>query len=250
MSSDILSGQIALVSGATRGIGQAIALSLAKAGATVIGTATTDEGAQTITAYFKSHQLSGIGKKLDVTDVDHMTQTLKEIKQEIGAINILVNNAGVTRDNLMLRMKEKEWQEVMDTNLTGVFRLTQLCLRDMLKAHVGRIINIGSVVGTTGNPGQANYSASKSALLGFSKSLAHEVASRNITVNTVAPGYIETPMTYKLTEKQTQSILTRIPIQRIGKPEDVAHAVLFLASSDASYITGQTLHVNGGMAMI
>ncbi|OGT22601.1 MAG: 3-oxoacyl-[acyl-carrier-protein] reductase [Gammaproteobacteria bacterium RIFCSPHIGHO2_02_FULL_42_13] len=250
MSSDILSGQIALVSGATRGIGQAIALSLAKAGATVIGTATTDEGAQTITKYFKSHQLSGTGKRLDVTDVDQMTQALNEIKQERGAINILINNAGVTRDNLMLRMKEEEWQDVIDTNLTGVFRLTQLCLRDMLKARVGRIINIGSVVGTTGNPGQANYSASKSALLGFAKSLAHEVASRNITVNTVAPGYIETPMTSKLTEKQTQSILARIPMQRIGKPEEVAHAVLFLASSEASYITGHTLHVNGGMAMI
>jgi 3-oxoacyl-[acyl-carrier protein] reductase len=248
MHSQELSGQIALVTGATRGIGKAIALALARAGATVIGTATTDDGAASIATYLNEAG-RGHGIRMDVTDAVATDAALAKIEKDIGAITILVNNAGITRDNLLLRMKDDEWDAIMATNLKPAFRLAKAVLRGMMKARQGRIIQIGSVVGSSGNPGQANYAAAKSALIGFTKSLAQEVGSRNITVNCVAPGFIDTDMTRALADAQRAALLDRIPLGRLGSPEDVADAVSFLASPRAAYITGATLHVNGGMYM-
>ena len=245
----ILQNQIALVTGASRGIGQAIALDLAKQGATVIGTATTAEGAEKITQLFAQNKLSGKGLVLNVTDATSVETALQDIKTQFGAPTILINNAGITKDNLMLRMKDEEWDAVINTNLNAIFRLTKLCLKDMLKARFGRIINISSVVGATGNPGQANYCAAKAGVIGFSKSLAQEVASRGITVNIVAPGFIETDMTNVLNEQQKTALLAKIPSDRLGQPADIAYACSFLAGPQADYITGQTLHINGGMYM-
>lgn len=244
-----LTNKIALVTGASRGIGQGIAMALGKAGAQVIGTATTEEGANKISEFFRENNISGCGMVLNVADINSIETTLAAIKEKFGMPSILVNNAAVTQDNLFLRMKEDEWEKVIATNLTSVFRLTKACMRDMLKARWGRIISIGSVVGSTGNPGQANYCAAKAGVVGFTKSLAQEVGSRNITVNVVAPGFIDTDMTKALPEEQRKILFERIPLQRLGQPEDIASAVLFLASDAASYITGQTLHINGGMFM-
>lgn len=245
----LLKNKITLVTGASRGIGAAIALTLGREEATVIGTATTIEGANRITEALKQERINGQGMVLNVTSQESVDQTLSAIKEQYGAVNILVNNAAITQDNLFLRMKEEEWLKVLETNLTSLFRISKACVRDMLKARFGRIINIGSVVGSTGNPGQANYCAAKAGVLGFSKSLALEVGSRDITVNTVSPGFISTDMTNALSEDQRQAIFERIPMKKLGRVEDIAGAVLFLASDAASYITGQTLHVNGGMYM-
>jgi len=244
-----LEGQVALVTGATRGIGRAIAHELARAGATVVGTATTDAGAAKITEELAAAGNSGSGIRLDVADGAAVEAALADIESRFGPIAILVNNAGITRDNLLLRMKDDEWDAVMATNLKAAFRLAKGVLRGMMKARHGRIIQIGSVVGTSGNPGQANYSAAKAALIGFTKSLAQEVGSRNITINCVAPGFIDTDMTKALPEAQRAKLLEKIPLGRLGSPEDIAHAVVFLASAQAAYITGATLHVNGGMYM-
>ena len=244
-----LSGQVALVTGATRGIGQAIAAALGEAGATVIGTATTDAGAASINAHLAAAGIAGEGIRLDVTDGAAVDAALAGIEARHGPVLILVNNAGITRDNLLLRMKDDEWDAVMATNLKPAYRLAKAVLRGMMKARHGRIIQIGSVVGASGNPGQANYAAAKAALLGFTRSLAQEVGSRNITVNCVAPGFIDTDMTRALPEAQRGKLLERIPLGRLGTPEDVAHAVVFLASPQAGYVTGATLHVNGGMLM-
>jgi len=249
MASGQLAGQIALVTGATRGLGRAIALELAAQGATVIGTATTDEGAAKIAAYLKDAGNAGTGLTLDVTDAAATASVLTAIDAQYGAITILVNNAGVTRDNLLLRMKDDEWDTIMATNLTPAYRLAKAVLRGMMKARHGRIIQIGSVVGSSGNAGQVNYSAAKAALIGFTKSLAQEVGSRNITVNCVAPGFIDTDMTRGLTDAQREALLGKIPLGRLGAPEDIAQAVAFLAGPGASYVTGTTLHVNGGMYM-
>ena len=249
MASGQLAGQIALVTGATRGLGRAIALELAAQGATVIGTATTDEGAAKIAAYLKDAGNAGSGLTLDVTDAAATASVLAAIDAQYGAITILVNNAGVTRDNLLLRMKDDEWDTIMATNLTPAYRLAKAVLRGMMKARHGRIIQIGSVVGSSGNAGQVNYSAAKAALIGFTKSLAQEVGSRNITVNCVAPGFIDTDMTRGLTDAQREALLGKIPLGRLGAPEDIAQAVAFLAGPGASYVTGTTLHVNGGMYM-
>jgi len=249
MAQGQLTGQTALVTGATRGIGRAIALALAAEGAKVVGTATTDDGAASIAAYLKDAGNAGTGLKLDVTDAAATESVLAAIDGTHGAITILVNNAGITRDNLLLRMKDDEWDAIMATNLKPAYRLAKAVLRGMMKARQGRIIQIGSVVGSSGNAGQVNYSAAKAALIGFTKSLAQEVGSRNITVNCVAPGFIDTDMTRDLTEVQREALLARIPLGRLGSPEDVAHAVAFLASPAASYVTGTTLHVNGGMYM-
>jgi len=249
MAQGQLAGQTALVTGATRGIGRAIALALAAKGAKVVGTATTDDGAASIAAYLKDAGNAGTGLKLDVTDAAATESVLAAIDGAHGAITILVNNAGITRDNLLLRMKDDEWDAIMATNLKPAYRLAKAVLRGMMKARQGRIIQIGTVVGSSGNAGQVNYSAAKAALIGFTKSLAQEVGSRNITVNCVAPGFIDTDMTRDLTEVQREALLARIPLGRLGSPEDVAHAVAFLASPAASYVTGTTLHVNGGMYM-
>lgn len=240
-------GKIALVTGASRGIGRAIAEKLVAGGATVIGTATSDNGAEAISAYLGD---KGKGLVLNVTDAASIDIVLQQIRAEFGEIDILVNNAGVTRDNLLMRMKDDEWQDILDTNLTSVFRLSKAVLRAMMKKRMGRIITIGSVVGTMGNAGQANYAAAKAGLIGFSKSLAREVASRGITVNVVAPGFIETDMTRALNEEQRSGILAEVPAARLGEPQEIANAVAFLASDEASYITGETLHVNGGMYMV
>lgn len=245
----IFSNKIALVTGASRGIGKAIAIHLARHGATVLGTATSEQGAHLITDYLKTENLMGRGYTLDVSKPESIDQLFKSIQSDFAGPSILVNNAAITRDNLMLRMKEEEWESVINTNLTSVYRLTKLCLKDMLKARWGRIINITSVVGFTGNPGQANYAAAKAGLVGFSKSLAQEVASRDITVNLVAPGFIDTDMTRALSDAQREMLLTKIPANRLGTVDDVAAAVKYLASEEASYMTGQTLHVNGGMFM-
>ncbi|HEY3177862.1 MAG TPA: 3-oxoacyl-ACP reductase FabG [Casimicrobiaceae bacterium] len=245
-----LSGQVALVTGATRGIGKAIAVSLANDGATVIGTATTAEGAANISRYLKEGENAGDGIALDVTDAAATDAALEAIETKHGAVAILVNNAGITRDNLVLRMKDDDWDTIMATNLKPVFRLAKAVLRGMIKTRYGRIIQIGSIVGASGNPGQANYAASKAAIVGFTKSLAQEVGSRNITVNCVAPGFIDTDMTRALADAQREALLSRIPLGRLGMPEEVAYAVAFLASPRAAYITGATLHVNGGMLMV
>jgi len=245
-----LAGQVALVTGATRGIGRAIALRLAKDGATVIGTATTDEGAAAISAALAEAGNAGAGMKLDVTDAAATEAVISTIEGKHGAITILINNAGVTRDNLLLRMKEEEWDAIMATNLKPAYRLAKAVMRGMMKARHGRIVQIGSVVGSSGNPGQANYAAAKAALVGFTKSLAQEVGSRNITVNCVAPGFIDTDMTKALPDAAREALLARIPLGRLGTPEDIAHAVAFLASPGGGYVTGATLHVNGGMYMV
>lgn len=244
-----LSGKIALVTGASRGIGASILKQLASEAATVIGTATTPEGADKITAFIKENNFSGQGMVLDVTDAKARDQVIQAIKENFGSIHILVNNAALTADNLFLRMKAVEWQSVIDTDLSAVFYLSKLVLRDMLKSRAGRIINIGSVVGNTGNPGQVNYCAAKAGLIGMTKALALEVGTRNITVNVVAPGYVVTDMTRVLSDEQRAAILAQIPMGRPATVEDIASAVLFLASDAAGYITGQTLHVNGGMFM-
>ena len=244
-----LTGRVALVTGASRGIGRAIALSLAHEGATVIGTATTPAGADAITQAFDAAGVKGIGHVMDVSSAESVSGTLDQIRQQFGMPGILVNNAAITRDNLLLRMKEDEWQSVIETNLGSAYRLARACLRDMVKSRWGRIISISSVVGSTGNAGQVNYAAAKAGVEAFTRSLAQEVGSRNITVNAVAPGFIDTDMTRQLSSEQREGLLQRIPLQRLGQPEDIAASVLFLASEDASYVTGQTLHVNGGMFM-
>ena len=242
--------RVALVTGATRGIGKAIAEVLAHQGATVIGTATTDAGAVTIGANLKLLNNAGEGIRLDVTDGPGIDAAIDTIGPRHGDVTILVNNAGITRDNLLLRMKEDEWDAIMDTNLKSAYRLSKAVLRGMMKARHGRIINVGSVVGVSGNAGQSNYAAAKAALIGFTKSLAQEVGSRDITVNCVAPGFIDTEMTRSLTDAQRAKLLEQIPLGRLGAPEDIAHAVAFLASREAGYVTGATLHVNGGMYMV
>ena len=245
-----LSGEIALVTGASRGIGRAIALELGAAGATVIGTATSAEGAQAISDTFKEHAIAGAGKVLNVTDSASIDALLTAAVAEFGAPTILVNNAGITRDDLLMRMKDEAWDAVIATNLSSVFRLSKACLRSMVKARKGRIISIASVVGVMGNAGQANYAAAKAGIIGFSKSLAREVGSRGITINVIAPGFIDTDMTRALPEEQQALLLQQIPLNRLGRVEDIAHAVAFLASPAAAYITGETLHVNGGMYMV
>ncbi|WP_417688902.1 3-oxoacyl-ACP reductase FabG [Pseudidiomarina sp.] len=242
-----MQGQVALVTGASRGIGKAIAEQLAAQGVKVIGTATSDSGAAAISAYLGEH---GEGRRLDVTDADSIADTLKAIDENYGQLDILVNNAGITKDNLLMRLKDDDWDAVLDTNLKSVYRLSKAVLRGMMKRRFGRIINISSVVGTTGNPGQTNYCAAKAGLVGFSKALAQEVAGRGITVNCVAPGFIDTDMTKALTEEQKQAIFANIPAARLGQPDEIAATVVFLASAGAAYITGETIHVNGGLAMV
>ena len=244
-----LPGQIALVTGATRGIGQGIALELGKQGATVIGTATSDKGAQAISEYLAAVGIRGGGMTMNVNDSAQIDQTHDAIRKQYGEISILVNNAGITRDNLLARMSDEEWDDIMATNLKSVFRLSRAVLRGMMKARNGRIINISSVVGSMGNAGQANYAASKAGMIGFSKSLAREICSRNITVNCVAPGFIATDMTEELTQEQRDKLVEQVPLKRLGQVADVAAAVSFLAGPGAAYITGATLHVNGGMYM-
>ncbi len=241
-----LTGSIALVTGASRGIGRAIAEQLVADGATVIGTATSESGAQAISDYLADN---GQGKVLNVADADSMQTLVADIIKEHGAIDILVNNAGITRDNLLMRMKDDEWQDIIDTNLTSIFKMSKAVLRGMMKKRKGRIINVGSVVGSTGNAGQANYAAAKAGVIGFSKSMAREVASRGITVNVVAPGFIDTDMTKSLTDDQKEAIFKDIPANRLGSPTEIAATVGFLASDNAAYITGETIHVNGGMHM-
>jgi 3-oxoacyl-[acyl-carrier protein] reductase len=245
----MLDGKVALVTGASRGIGQAIALELGRHGAIVAGTSTTAAGADGITRSLAAAQVKGAAWVLDVNDAQQTGAVLAEIQRRLGDIAILVNNAGVTRDNLLLRMKDEEWDEIMSTDLTSVYRLSKLVLRSMIKARYGRIISITSVVGATGNAGQTNYAAAKAGIAGFSKSLAREVGSRNITVNCVAPGFIDTDMTRALAEQQRAALVQQIPLGRLGRPEDVAAAALFLASPGADYVTGCTLHVNGGLYM-
>lgn len=244
-----IEGQVALVTGASRGIGQAIACALGAQGAIVIGTATSDSGAEAISASFAEFGIPGRGLTLDIGDAAAVAAVVKDISGNEGAATILINNAGITRDNLLMRMKDDEWDDVINTNLASVFRLSKAVLRGMMKAKRGRIINIASVVGSTGNPGQANYAAAKAGMLGFTKSLAREVGSRGITVNAVAPGFIDTDMTRILAEEQRAAMLEDIPLNRLGEGADIANAVLFLASPAAAYVTGETLHVNGGMLM-
>ena len=241
--------KIVLVTGASRGIGRAIALRLAAEGRTVVGTATSELGAKAISDYFAEAGASGCGRVLDVADAASIETFIKNVGVEIGAPTILVNNAGITRDNLLLRMKDEEWDDIIRTNLSSIFHLTKACLRGMMKAREGRIVNIASVVGSIGNAGQANYAAAKAGIIGFTKSVAKEVGSRHITVNTVAPGFIDTDMTRKLPEEQRKALLDKIPLERLGTAEEVAAAVAFLCSDEAAYITGETLHVNGGMYM-
>ncbi|SIN80565.1 3-oxoacyl-ACP reductase FabG [Salinivibrio sp. ES.052] len=242
-----LDGKVALVTGASRGIGRATAELLAERGATVIGTATSEKGAAAISDYLGDN---GKGLALNVTSPESVAEVLETIKKEFGDVDILVNNAGITRDNLLMRMKDDEWQDIIDTNLTSIFRLSKAVLRAMMKKRCGRIINIGSVVGVMGNAGQANYAAAKAGVIGFTKSMAREVAARGITVNTVAPGFIETDMTKALSDDQRAATLAQVPAGRLGDPKEIAATVAFLASDDAAYMTGETLNVNGGMYMI
>lgn len=244
-----LQGKVALVTGASRGIGQAIALQLGAQGATVIGTATSENGAQSISQALKDNGVQGVGMVLNVCDAESVAATLERIQNEFGAPLILVNNAGITRDNLMLRMKDDEWFDVIDTNLHSLYRMSKAVLRGMTKARWGRIISIGSVVGAMGNAGQVNYAAAKAGLEGFGRALAREVGSRSITVNAVAPGFIDTDMTRELPEAQRDALLTQIPLGRLGQAQEIANVVSFLASEQASYVTGATIPVNGGMYM-
>jgi 3-oxoacyl-[acyl-carrier protein] reductase len=244
-----IDGKVALVTGATRGIGKAIALQLASQGAIVIGTATSDSGAQAITQALKDAGNAGTGMVLNVSDSESVDTTLKAIVEAFGAPTVLVNNAGITRDNLLMRMKNDEWDDVVNTNMSSIFRMSKGCLRGMTKARWGRVINISSVVGSMGNMGQANYAAAKAGVEGFSRAMAREVASRNVTVNSIAPGFIATDMTEALGDEQKDVLRKQIPLQRLGAPEDIANIVGFLASDAGAYITGETIHVNGGMYM-
>ena len=243
----MLDGKLVLVTGATRGIGKAIALTLGRAGATVIGTATTESGADSISKVFVENKISGKGIKLDVTDNEQISNLLKAVNEDFGSFDILVNNAGITRDNILLRMKEDEWEDIINTNLSSIYKMSKSVLRGMIKNRSGRIISITSVVGVMGNAGQSNYAAAKAGMIGFTKSLAREVGVRNITVNAIAPGFIETDMTDSLPDDQKEALASQIPMGRLGTPNEVAEAVLFLAGESGSYITGQTIHVNGGM---
>lgn len=244
-----LEGKVALVTGASRGIGQAIALKLAQKGAFVYGTATTEKGAEQINDYFKQENLTGKGLVLNVTNAEQIEQVMTTLVDAGQAPAILVNNAGITADNLLLRMDDDEWFKVIETNLNSIYRMSKICIRSMFRARWGRIISIGSVVGSSGNTGQVNYTAAKAGVVGFTKSLAQEIGSRNITVNVVAPGFIDTDMTTALPDMVKEEMLKRIPLRKLGQPEDIANAVAFLASDDAKYITGSTIHVNGGMYM-
>jgi len=244
-----LEGKIALVTGASRGIGVAIADMLGKAGATVIGTSTSEGGAEQISARFAEQQIQGKGVKLNVTDGEEVIAVIKGITADFGAPTILVNNAGITKDNLLMRMKEDEWSDVIDTNLNAIYRITKACAKGMTKARWGRIINISSVVGSMGNAGQSNYAATKAGVAGFSRALAKELGSRNITVNTVAPGFIDTDMTKELPEASREAMLSGIPLARLGQPAEIASVVEFLAGDGGAYISGETIHVNGGMYM-
>jgi 3-oxoacyl-[acyl-carrier protein] reductase len=244
-----LENEIAFVSGASRGIGMEIALELGRQGATVVGTATSESGAENISNYLKENNIKGMGVAMNVTDPASINAAMKQIEEAYGAPTILVNNAGITRDNLLMRMKDDEWDAIMNTNLSSIYRLSKACLRAMMKARKGRIISIASVVGVSGNAGQTNYAAAKAGVIGFSKSLAREVGSRGITVNVVAPGFIDTDMTRALPEAQREALLSQIPLVRLGQPAEIAKAVAFLASPGAAYITGETIHVNGGMYM-
>lgn len=246
----MLSGKIALVTGASRGIGKAIALDLIAQGATVIGTATSESGAQAISDYIAQAGGKGKGMALNVTEPQQIDQVVEAVAKEFGTPTILVNNAGITRDNLLMRMKDEEWDDIIQTNLNSVYRMSKACLRGMMKAREGRIINIASVVGVMGNAGQTNYAAAKAGIIGFGKSLAREVGTRGITVNTVAPGFIDTDMTRALPEEQRTALTQQIPLNRLGTPQDIAKIVTFLASEGGAYITGQTLNVNGGMVMV
>ncbi|ABI56770.1 3-oxoacyl-ACP reductase FabG [Alkalilimnicola ehrlichii MLHE-1] len=248
-SNQALENQVALVTGATRGIGRAIALQLGAMGATVVGTATSEKGAERIGETLSAQGIAGGGRVLDVTDPDQVAEVVKAIGADFGAPTVLVNNAGITRDNLMMRMKEEDWSRILDTNLSSAFRMVKACMRGMMKARQGRIINIGSVVASAGNAGQANYCAAKAGLEGLTRSLARELGSRGITVNTVAPGFIETDMTREMPEAQREALVGQIALERLGQPEDIAATVGFLATPAAGYITGSTLHVNGGMYM-
>ncbi|MFT5400654.1 MAG: 3-oxoacyl-[acyl-carrier protein] reductase [Gammaproteobacteria bacterium] len=245
----MLDDQIVLVTGASRGIGAAIAEALGNQNAIIIGTATTETGAQLISDRLAQNNIRGTGMVLNVTDSNSVTECISKISAEFGSPDILVNNAGITRDTLLMTMKEEQWDEIINTNLSSVYRMSKAVLRPMMKKRAGRIINISSVVGSTGNPGQTNYAAAKAGLIGFSKSLAREIGSRNITVNTVSPGFIDTDMTRELGEEQRQALAAQIPLKRLGKAAEVAAAVVFLASPSAAYITGETIHVNGGMHM-
>jgi 3-oxoacyl-[acyl-carrier protein] reductase len=244
-----LENQIALVSGASRGIGMAIALELGRQGATVVGTATSENGSNNISNYLKENEIKGSGYVMDVTVQGSIDVALEQIQNEFGAPSILINNAGITRDNLLMRMKDDEWLEIINTNLTSAYRLSKACLRAMMKARNGRIISIASVVAAMGNAGQTNYAAAKAGMIGFTKSLAREVGPRGVTVNAVAPGFIDTDMTRALADEHKEVLLKQIPLARLGQPEEIAAAVAFLASPQAAYITGETLHVNGGMYM-
>ena len=243
----MLDGKIVLVTGATRGIGKAISLTLGGSGATVIGTATTESGADNISKVFAENKITGKGMKLDVTDNDQVSNLVKNIGEDFGSVDILVNNAGITRDNILLRMKEDEWEDIINTNLSSIYKMSKSVLRGMIKKRSGRIISITSVVGAMGNAGQSNYGAAKAGIIGFTKSLAREVGVRGITVNAIAPGFIETDMTDRLPDDQKEALASQIPMGRLGTPNEVAQAVLFLAGESGSYITGQTIHVNGGM---
>lgn len=244
-----LKDKVALVTGASRGIGQAIALRLGVLGATVVGTATSQGGADNISAYLKENSIEGFGAVLDVTSQESIESALSTMADSVGLPLILVNNAGVTADNLFMRMKANDWDRILDANLSGAFRTTHACIKPMMKARFGRIVNISSVVASIGNPGQANYAAAKAGLIGFSKSLAREIGSRGITVNVVSPGYIDTDMTRGLNEEQQKKLHDQIPTGRIGEPADIANAVGFLVLPESGYITGETLHVNGGLHM-
>lgn len=245
----MLDNKVTLVTGASRGIGKSIALELGRNGARVIGTATSEKGANNITDYLKQEGIDGVGMVLDVRSSESVDQCISDIKEQFGSVDILVNNAGITRDTLLMRMKIEQWEEVYETNLRSVFLLSKACLRGMMKNRAGRIINISSLVGTTGNPGQANYASTKAGMVGFTKSLAREVANRGVTVNCVAPGFIATDMTNELSDEQKTQILASIPMGKLGDVEDIAKAVKYLASDDSSYITGQTMHINGGLHM-